>query len=205
MRLICRKDHRGDNILVAYCEGRNDAPSVEMTRQYAAERLPAFMVPTQFVVLKTLPTTPSGKIDFRALPEPQTGRARLENGYEGPRNEIEAALAEIWADVLGLDRVGIHDDFFLIGGHSLRATQVISRLQATLGIDLPVRRIFEASTIARLALVIIQGNAELAGDDPVIAPLEQLEDRPVDPFGIRSPASACSVAEHGSGEDGRAG
>jgi acyl carrier protein len=105
------------------------------------------------VVLDALPLTPNGKLDRIALPAPED-RPELEAPYVAPRSLAEEILAEIWAEVLGLESVGVHDNFFELGGHSLAATQVVSRVRDGLGIKVAVRSVFEASTIAALAEVV---------------------------------------------------
>jgi amino acid adenylation domain-containing protein len=121
-------------------------------RSFLKEKLPAHMLPTDFVVLKTFPLMPNGKVDREALPAPDTSRNILTEGYVVPRNPIEEGLATIWAEVLGLEQVGIHDNFFELGGHSLKATQVISRIHKDLGVEMAVRDIFNRPTIAELAI-----------------------------------------------------
>ncbi|MBP1599408.1 MAG: Glutamate-1-semialdehyde aminotransferase, partial [Acidobacteria bacterium] len=104
-----------------------------------------------FVTLDAMPLTPNGKVNRRALPAPEPLRPELGKSYVPPRTAVEENLAAIWADVLGLERVGIHDSFFELGGHSLRATQVISQVRRVFQIDLPLRRLFESPTVAGLA------------------------------------------------------
>ncbi|MEE8585822.1 MAG: condensation domain-containing protein, partial [Acidobacteriota bacterium] len=121
-------------------------------RQALEEKLPEYMVPSSVVVLARLPLTPSGKVDRRALPEPQeTSEAE---GYRAPGRPSEELLAGIWAEVLGLERVGADDNFFDLGGHSLLATQVITRIGRAFGLELPLRALFESPTIAGLASLI---------------------------------------------------
>ncbi|WP_406293652.1 amino acid adenylation domain-containing protein [Embleya sp. NBC_00888] len=140
---------RGSGIgtrLVAYVvpSGEIDA---EQIRRFAAERLPEFMVPSAFVLLDRLPLMPNGKLDRAALPEPEyTGTA-----YRAPRTPREEALAALFGEVLGVDRVGIDDSFFALGGHSLLATRLISRVRAEMGIEIPIRKIFDLPTVAALA------------------------------------------------------
>ncbi|UEM07014.1 amino acid adenylation domain-containing protein (plasmid) [Skermanella rosea] len=120
-------------------------------RRHAASRLPEHMVPGAFVFLDRLPLGPTGKLDARALPEPgEDGPAAGADG-EPPRTPLEAAVAETWAEVLGIARVGIRDNFFEAGGHSLLATRVIARIRARFGIDLPLRLLFERPTVAEFA------------------------------------------------------
>jgi amino acid adenylation domain-containing protein len=119
---------------------------------YLLERLPDYMVPASFTFLEALPLTPNGKLDRRALPAPHAVRAELGSGYVAPRNRVELALAGIWADTLGLDRVGIHDNFFThLGGHSLLATQLLARVNDAFRAQLPLQCIFESPTVADFA------------------------------------------------------
>jgi acyl-CoA synthetase (AMP-forming)/AMP-acid ligase II len=125
--------------------------TVNELRRYLSERVPDYMIPSAFVVLDRLPLTPNGKVDRRALPSPNLGRPELEEAYVAPRTPVEDALSRIWQEVLGLSQVGVHDDFFGLGGHSLLAARVLSGVRSRLGVDLPVRELFEAPTIAGLA------------------------------------------------------
>ena len=126
-------------------------------RWYLKQRLPDYMVPAIFVPLAELPLSANGKVDRRALPAPDWDRSLAAAGHQPPRTAAEKLLAEIWREVLGIARVGAFDDFFAVGGHSLRATQVVARVRAALGIELPLRAIFETPTLAELA----QGVEEL--------------------------------------------
>ncbi len=124
-------------------------------RSFLQARLPDHMVPAIFMVLDALPLTPSGKLDRRALPSPDHDRPELAATYQAPRTPIERRLAEIWEGLLGLGRVGVHDNFFNdLGGHSLLATQLVSRIRDAFQIDLPLRQIFDAPTVALLAAAI---------------------------------------------------
>jgi acyl carrier protein len=127
---------------------RNLMPAL---RAYLRGKLPEYMVPSAFVALEQLPLSPNGKVDRNALPVPEGARPELEEAYVAPATAMEQALAELWAEVLGLQRVGTQDNFFELGGHSLLATQVISRLRKTLQVELPLRALFEAPTVAALA------------------------------------------------------
>ncbi|HVR96627.1 MAG TPA: amino acid adenylation domain-containing protein, partial [Thermoanaerobaculia bacterium] len=131
-------------VLVAYVTGTSDTAAL---RSFLGARLPEYMVPAVFVVLDSLPLMSSGKVDRKALPAPEISRSEEREAGD----PIEELLAGIWSEVLGLERVGIEDDFFALGGHSLLATQVVSRVRAVLGVELPLRQLFEAPTVAGLA------------------------------------------------------
>jgi acyl carrier protein len=128
------------------------------------------MIPAAFVLLDAFPLTPNGKVDRKALPAPGL-TAYAGRGYEDPVGEIETALAQIWCDVLKLERVGRHDHFFELGGHSLMAMQVVSRVRQALCVELPLRELFIAPTISRLAARIEALRAEsrsaLTSDAPL--------------------------------------
>jgi amino acid adenylation domain-containing protein len=155
-----------DHELVAYVVPQGDAPADEL-RAFLAESLPPYMVPAKFVPLSALPLTASGKIDRRALPDPAEFELAAE--YVAPRTPLEEELARIWADLLGVERVGVHDDFFALGGHSLLATQAVIRIRNTIA-DIELHSIFDAPTVAALADAIVaaelsNAGAELAAPD----------------------------------------
>ncbi|SNT48390.1 non-ribosomal peptide synthase/polyketide synthase, partial [Rhodococcoides kyotonense] len=125
----------------------SDQGTVDSVLADAAERLPSYMVPSAVVVLDDLPLTSSGKLDRKALPEPEVAAAE----YRAPGTPIEQAVADVFAEVLGVDRVGLDDDFFSLGGNSLIATQVVARLSAALDAQVPVRALFDATTVGALA------------------------------------------------------
>ncbi len=142
------EDARGERRLVAYVVPEEDPVPESALREFLAARLPDYMVPSAVVALDALPLTPNGKLDRRALPAPEAPRP--EGGYVAPRTPAEAVLAGIWEEVLGVERVGVHDDFFELGGHSLLATRVVSRARRLLGAEVPVRALFEVPTVAGL-------------------------------------------------------
>ncbi|HEX8116078.1 MAG TPA: amino acid adenylation domain-containing protein, partial [Pyrinomonadaceae bacterium] len=123
-------------------------------RGYLKEKLPAYMIPSHFVLLEQLPLTPSGKLNRRALPAPEHARAELSAEYAAPRTPAEELLANLWATILGVERVGVRDNFFELGGHSLLATQVVSRVREAFGVELPLRHLFTKPTVAELAAVV---------------------------------------------------
>jgi amino acid adenylation domain-containing protein len=126
-----------------------ETPDPSGLRAFLAERLPAFMIPASWTLLAELPLTPHGKIDRRALPRPSLSISV--EGWVAPRNAVEEALAGVWAEVLGVERVGAYDDFFHLGGHSLLATQLAARVRALFGVELPLSELFEAPTLAGMA------------------------------------------------------
>ena len=168
--VLARQDSPGDKRLVAYvvAQGGADIDPVAL-RKALLQSLPEYMVPAHVVLLERLPLTPNGKVDRKALPAPDM--ARSETGYVAPRTPTETLLADIWAGILGLDRVGIHDNFFDLGGHSLLATRVISTLRTDTGAELPLRVLFEAPTVAELAQRVDRAPRQSAG--PAIAPVSR--------------------------------
>jgi amino acid adenylation domain-containing protein len=138
-------------------------------RRFLQEMLPEYMVPSAFVFLESLPLTPNGKVDRRALPAPERLSTEGE-GYVAPRSQTERVMAEIWQFSLGVERVGVKDDFFALGGHSLLAMRVVSRVREAFGVELLVRSVFEAPTVAKLAEAVEEArrSAELALYPPLV-------------------------------------
>jgi acyl carrier protein len=142
-------------------------------RMYLGERLPDYMVPSAFIVLEALPLTPNGKVNRHALPAPDPVRPEV-GAYVAPQTAIEQVLVRIWGEVLGLKRVGVHDNFFELGGHSLLATQLISRVRDAFGIELPLRGLFEAPTVAALAQEISQfQHSDAQSQAPALIPVSR--------------------------------
>jgi amino acid adenylation domain-containing protein len=151
---VAREDRAGDQRLVAYLVPQaKSQPNLAIAelRHRLHQHLPDYMVPQGFVILDTLPLTPNGKVDRRSLPAPELDSLTVDSACIAPTTPIEEILAGIWADVLGLQRVGCQDNFFELGGHSLLATRVVSKLRQVFQIELPLHRLFEAPTIAALA------------------------------------------------------
>jgi amino acid adenylation domain-containing protein len=150
--VIVREGADGDKRLVAYvvCTG-GDAPGIGELRAYARERLPEYMVPSSFVALDELPLTANGKVDRRALPEPEGERVGSEREYVAPRTPTEELLAGIFAEVLGVEGVGVEDNFFELGGHSLQAVQLVSRVREAAGADVSLRALLLAPNVAAFA------------------------------------------------------
>ena len=152
---ITRHRDRSDQSIVAYVVPRHGAqPPTDALRRFLREKLPEYMIPSAFLLLESLPLTPHGKVDYAALPAPEQARREETPSFVAPRTAIERGIAEIWEGVLGVQRVGLHDDFFDLGGHSLLAIQVIARIERRLGKAVPVAVLFQSPTIAQLAEVL---------------------------------------------------
>jgi amino acid adenylation domain-containing protein/non-ribosomal peptide synthase protein (TIGR01720 family) len=169
--VVARADGGADARLVAYLVAPGASPTVTELRALLKDRLPEHMIPAAFVVLPALPLTASGKVDRRALPAPEVGeRLALGEAFASPRSAAEEALCRIWADVLRLPRVGIHDNFFAIGGDSILSIQIVSRAQGA-GIFLTPRQIFQHQTVAELGAVAGAEQAVSAEQDPIVGPV----------------------------------
>ena len=167
--VVARDDRGGDKRLAAYVVARNGHPPLpnDLT-DWLNQKLPDYMVPRLYTVLEQFPLTANGKIDRRALPAPELTR-EADIAFTEPSTEIEKLLARIWCEVLELETVGVNDNFFKLGGHSLKITQVISRVREALDVELPMRAMFEAPTIATLALrieeLLIQELSQLSEEE----------------------------------------
>ena len=179
--VVLREDEPGRPRLVAYVVPRDGALDVRELRQALASTLPDFMIPALFVPLPALPLNPNGKLDRRALPAPDGARPELDD-YVAPRTPLEEGIARIWEELLGIDRAGIHDDFFALGGDSLVAMRLTSKLGRTFGVEVPLRSLFEQPTVADLAALVDQrqieraGNADAEALNRLLAEIEGLAD-----------------------------
>lgn len=152
-----QENANGEKYLVAYfVPESNHSPTLETLHRHLADKLPDYMLPAAFVCLEALPLTPNGKVNRLALPLPEQVRPRLDNTLIAPRTDLEEKLVAIWSDILQRAPIGIHDNFFQLGGHSLFAAQVILRINHTFAIELPLSSLFEAPTIAHLAKKVDQ-------------------------------------------------
>ena len=150
--VIAREDVAGDKRLVGYVvPAAGQKVNAAELRDWVKERLPEYMVPVAWAEMSSLPLSPNGKVDRKNLPEPDYERPELAGEYQGARTPTEEVMAGIWAEVLRLDNVGVKDEFFALGGHSLLATQVVSRIRNAFQVELPLRALFEAPTVAGLA------------------------------------------------------
>ncbi|HMF55053.1 MAG TPA: amino acid adenylation domain-containing protein [Pyrinomonadaceae bacterium] len=151
--VVILKEDGSEKRLIAYLVAdTSNAPTMHDLRRHLKERLPEYMLPSAFIFIDSLPLTPSGKVDTRALPQPDHARPELVNIFVAPQTELEQLLAHIWADVLKLERVGLGDNFFELGGDSILTIQVVARAQAA-GLKLTAREMFKHPTVAELAVV----------------------------------------------------
>ncbi len=176
--VVAREDHPGVKRLVGYVtETSTGAVDSAQARAALADRLPSYMVPAAVVVMDKLPLTPNGKLDTRALPAPEYAAGE----YRAPANAVEEILAGIYAQVLGLERVGVDDSFFDLGGDSISSMRLTAAINTSLDADLSVRAVFEAPTVAQLAPRIGVGSARrprlMAGERPAVVPLSFAQQR----------------------------
>lgn len=150
--VIKRMDRSGDDYLVAYIVPLSrPGISVEIIRRKLLKKIPDYMVPTVFVALEAIPRTSSGKVDHRVLPEPERKRPELESIMEAPRNELEKELTKIWEDIMDIRPIGVRDNFFDLGGHSLTAFRLFSRIHKEFGATLPITTLLDSPTIENIA------------------------------------------------------
>jgi amino acid adenylation domain-containing protein/non-ribosomal peptide synthase protein (TIGR01720 family) len=165
--VVVREDTPGDKRLVGYVAAPGGGVEVKELRQYLKERLPEYMVPVAWVIMEELPVRGSGKIDPKDLPRPEMEGSQGKSKEEGPRTEVERALAGIWEEVLGVKQVGIHDNFFELGGDSILSIQVITRAREA-GLGLQPRQMFERQTIAELAEVVGSESAQVEAEQGLV-------------------------------------
>jgi amino acid adenylation domain-containing protein len=177
------EDASGVKRLVAYVVTETDAAGASASpqglREFARERLPEHMCPSAFVLLERLPLNPHGKVDRRALPAPTWAEWQVSREFVAPRTEVEGLLAGVWAEALGVGRVGVTDNFFDAGGHSLLATRVVSKARAAFGVRLPLRALFEHPTVAELARVVEDEMRGGRGALPAVEPAPRDQDPPM--------------------------
>jgi amino acid adenylation domain-containing protein len=199
--VVAREDETGDRRLVAYVVGGAEADEL---RDRLRQSLPEYMVPAAFVPLEALPLTANGKLDRKALPAPE-GDAYARRSYEAPLGEVEAALAGIWAEVLGVERVGRWDNFFQLGGHSLLAIKVIGQMRRA-GLHTDVRALFTTPVLAELALAVGGASAEMEipasripegceSITPEMLPLVELSQAEIDRIVAGVPGGAANVQD----------
>ncbi len=175
--VMVRGDVPGDQRLVAYLVLESDISlSVEELRSFLQAKIPDYMIPSAFLLLQTLPLTANGKIDRKALPAPEKINTDIEQSFVPPRNSLEEQIAQIWTELLGLEKVGIHNNFFTLGGHSLLVTQLISRIVDELGVELLIQDVFTNPTIAGLSEFVTQKLTEQVDEEMLTRSLAELED-----------------------------
>ena len=155
--VVAREDISEDKCLIAYLvPSQEKTPTIDELRCFLKQKLPDYMVPSAFVILDSLPLTANGKLDRRALPAPEPTRARSEQLFIPPRDDLELQLQKIWEKVLGMKSIGIRDNFFDLGGHSLLAVRLFDHIEKQLGKNLPLVTLFQAPTIEELASILRQ-------------------------------------------------
>ena len=185
--VMARDDSHGDRILVAYVEPQpaQPVPVISDLRAHLSNELPAYMVPSSFVVLQKLPLTPNGKIDRNSLPSPDRERIEMSEEITAPRDPIEHTLVQVWSKILRVGSIGIRDNFFDLGGHSLLAVGIIAEIERLVKRRLPLATLYKAPTIEKLAQ-ILRGEVSSSGWSPLVA---------IQPSGSRPPLFCM----HGAG------
>jgi acyl carrier protein len=152
-----------DKRLVAYIVAKaGTAPTISELRATLRETLPEYALPSSLVVLDLMPLTPNGKLDYGVLPAPENLRPQLAEDYVAPKTSLERTIAAVWQDVLGIDNVGVHDNFFDLGGHSLLVVQVNSKLRKELNRDISLVEMFKYPSVSALATFLSRKQAETA-------------------------------------------
>lgn len=179
--VMARDDSAGNKYLIAYIVPATlPSPTVTSVRKKLAEVLPDYMIPSRFVMMDAIPLTPNGKVNRKALPEPENIRPVLNNPFVPPQTPIEQKLAQIWSEILDIRPVGKRDKFLELGGNSLQATRIISRIIHTFQVKLSMQSLLAAATIAEMAVLITQSQAEKMDQgelDRMLADIEKLSDK----------------------------
>jgi len=176
VHVIARQITQGETQLVVYykVKKRTDPKHFQL-RRFLRNRLPGFMIPSVFMKIEDFPLTGNSKLDRNSLPMPSTARPDLDTGFVAPETPVERLLAKIWTEVLSLDHVGVHDNFFDLGGHSLTATRVISQVITQFRLELPLQSLFQSPTVAEMAGIITQNQAKRASDAELTQMLREVE------------------------------
>jgi amino acid adenylation domain-containing protein len=170
--VMLREDTPDDRQLVAYViAAETTPPNAAELRQHLKELVPAYMVPMVFVMLERWPLTSDGRVDRQALPAPEDDSPTPEDRFAAPRNPVEEELARIWVEVLGVERVGVDDNFLELGGHSLLATKVVSRVRESFRVEIPLRQLFETPTVAGMAITVARSQVEQKDTDVTNIPV----------------------------------
>jgi acyl carrier protein len=170
------EQHSHKNLAAYFVTDTKPAPTPDELHSFLSQKLPSYMVPSIFIELDNLPLSSNGKVNRRALPTPDLAKSELTLIFVEPRTLTEKTLAKIWAEVLEIEQVGIHDNFFFnLGGNSLLATQVMSRIRETFQVELPLRHFFETPTVAHLAVTIAEKLALDSDSEMLAQALAELE------------------------------
>jgi acyl carrier protein len=174
--VVAVNNRSSESRLVAYyTESDPSRCTASDLRSFLREKLPNYMTPSRLIALDAMPLTPNGKLDRSVLPPPDDSRPELGTPFTAPKNSTEKTLADIWANVLCLDRVGIDDNFFDLGGHSLSATRVVARVIESFQLNLPINVLFRSATVAEMAAVIGQKHRERASPEHIANILREIE------------------------------
>jgi acyl carrier protein len=174
--VVGRADAREEMRLIAYfVPASHPAITATKLRKQLAQVLPDYMIPAVFVAIGEIPKTPNGKIDRLHLPSVSGERPTLDVPFAPAVTNTEKELSQLWSEMLGLDQVGIHDDFFELGGNSLVATRIISRVLQAFQLELPIKAVFDAPTVAEMALLVEQNRTELPDEEVVTGLLNEIE------------------------------
>jgi len=174
--VVARQHQSGESRLIAYFTSANQSsPSVSDLRSFLKEKLPDYMIPMTFVLLAAIPLTPNGKVDRKFLPTPGKSRPELNTLFEEPRTPTEKELAQTWSEILSLEKIGVHDNFFDLGGHSLAAMRVVSQVIEKLQLEIPLASLFQAPTVAEMAAVIEAHQGKKVGEADLERMLAELE------------------------------
>jgi acyl-coenzyme A synthetase/AMP-(fatty) acid ligase len=165
--VLLREDRPGEKTLVAYIQMDQEQPDKKALRTFLEERLPSYMIPLHFIHLQTFPLTTNGKIDRSALPAPDYSGFADGANKKLPQTPLEIELAGLWAEILGVEHIGVDDDFFALGGHSLLGTQLVTRIRRAFQVDFPLAALFDAPKLADQALLI---------EDLILTEIEQLSE-----------------------------
>ena len=174
--VVASKSKSDETRLIGYFTSSTQlVPSVNELRGFLQKTLADYMIPSVFVNIDKIPLTSNGKVDRKALPAADNSRPELDTPFVEPRTMIERELVSIWAEILSLREVGIHDSFFDLGGHSLAATRVVSQVIKNFQLELPLQSLFQSPTIAEMAAVIMEHRGKQLGDDELERILDELE------------------------------
>ena len=175
----------GDKRLVAYLVPTSSTPSTTKLRTFLGEKLPEYMLPSAFVLLAEVPLTPHGKVDRRALPAPTNENIATAAEYVAPRTPLEKELADIWQQILGIERVGLRDNFFDVGGNSLSGMRVMAWIRSVLNLEVPISSLFQRSTIESLAMEIEAMRTSMHSEEDLLRILDELDAMPTSNAGSK--------------------